>query len=351
MVRRSCCVVLLGVLSALICKSLHSQAWACQCSSASVCCKLSFVGVVGLRSLSFARVEQGGPRCHYRRTLGGAARSCNGVQSSFGRQRSQQRGSYQPDQKPRRNRDSALPHNEFTKLDTLNFADDQRQVEQFVLPKGWLDSAYENATRPLHIDIGCARGAFCTSYANRNPVLNVLGLEIMQRKVLEANQCRRKLGLTNCFFLLCDVNRDLQLILRDVQSLTRLAGVSINFPVPHLNRLNSETALERHRRLNGISAPSENICQTRETQLVTPDMVQLITDALSPSGFVFIQSEVQDVVLEMRKTFRGEPRLEDARLDLEEWLHDNPFSISSEWEQSVERNGKQVYRCLLRNRS
>ena len=46
------------------------------------------------------------------------------------------------------------------------------------LPADWAAAAFERPERPLHLDIGCARGLFCLDLAAARPELNVLGLEL-----------------------------------------------------------------------------------------------------------------------------------------------------------------------------
>merc|ERR1712228_720767 len=90
-------------------------------------------------------------------------------------------------------------------VDSLNFVEGERRAPQhLVLPEGWPLLSYKNGSQPVHLDVGCARGGFCLSYAVRNPTINVLGLEVMQRKVQLANVRRRQMSLPNCFFLLGD---------------------------------------------------------------------------------------------------------------------------------------------------
>eukprot|EP00929_Paragymnodinium_shiwhaense_P034406 TRINITY_DN18729_c0_g1_i1.p2 TRINITY_DN18729_c0_g1~~TRINITY_DN18729_c0_g1_i1.p2 ORF type:complete len:149 (+),score=21.48 TRINITY_DN18729_c0_g1_i1:184-630(+) len=52
-------------------------------------------------------------------------------------------------------------------VDQLNVIDGQRQRDgrtPIDLPAGWLRAAFEDPSKPLHIDLGCARGDFCLDY-------------------------------------------------------------------------------------------------------------------------------------------------------------------------------------------
>ena len=52
------------------------------------------------------------------------------------------------------------------------------------LPEQWPTIFFKEATKPLHIDIGCARGLFCLEAAEANADINYLGLEEKVRTYL-----------------------------------------------------------------------------------------------------------------------------------------------------------------------
>lgn len=57
-----------------------------------------------------------------------------------------------------------------------------------VSPPDWTQ-VYAQATQPLHLDIGCARGEFLLRMATLQPDWNFLGLEIRESLVEQANAC------------------------------------------------------------------------------------------------------------------------------------------------------------------
>lgn len=216
-------------------------------------------------------------------------------------------------------------------IDKLNFIDGQRDVSSKIyLPPDWLDLAYEDASKPVHLDVGSARGGFCMKYAQLNREVNALGVEYMQHKVLNANTERRRLALPNCFFLLCDATLHLDAVLAHIARRACLQSLSIHFPVPQLQKVNKYS-------------------QDQSTILVTPARVQAVAQALVPGGFVFIQSEVESMVRKMREVFRDNDSFEDELESLDEWLPSNPFGVPSEWEESVQKRAV-VHRCLIRKR-
>jgi SAM-dependent methyltransferase len=50
-------------------------------------------------------------------------------------------------------------------------------------------------SQPIHVDVGCGKGHFCADLAEARPDLNVLGIEIRDPLVEEANRlCMRHMG-------------------------------------------------------------------------------------------------------------------------------------------------------------
>ncbi|MCS7292057.1 MAG: hypothetical protein RMI89_03665, partial [Gloeomargarita sp. SKYBB_i_bin120] len=79
-------------------------------------------------------------------------------------------------------------------------------------------------------------------------------------------------------------------------------------------------------------------------RIVKPELVATIARYLQPGGDVFLQSDVQEVALEMFDYFRQHPAFVVAG----EFLPENPLGIPTERELSVLRRGLPVYRFLLR---
>ena len=76
--------------------------------------------------------------------------------------------------------------------------------QPLILPE-W-DKIYSCPDRPLHLDIGCARGKFLLKMAPLYPEMNFLGIEIREPLVIEANEQRDHLQLSNLHFLFCNIN-------------------------------------------------------------------------------------------------------------------------------------------------
>lgn len=195
------------------------------------------------------------------------------------------------------------------------------------LAESWTSRLYEDPTLPFHLDIGCARGGFCLKLAESRPDVNVLGLEIRRPVAAFCSQRARDSGLPNVGFLSCNANVDLDRILRGVNQIpSRLTRVSIQFPDPHFKA--------RH----------------QKRRVVQPALVQAIADHTDDDCEVFIQSDIEDVAVDMRQQFREHPGFVDVCDDMEVWLQDNPTGIPTEREIGVLEKGGPVYRTLFRRR-
>ena len=178
---------------------------------------------------------------------------------------------------------------------------------------------YEHPQQPLHLDIGCARGKFLLQIAQIQPHVNFLGVEIREALVMEANEIRDRLELSNLHFLFGNMNTS-ALVLLD--SLPRsLTGVSIQFPDPWFKQRHSKR------------------------RVVQPELVQALAQFLAPDGQVFLQSDVETVALEMRDCFAENPHFKQSHSEI--WLAENPLSVPTEREIACFKLGRPVFRVLF----
>jgi len=192
-----------------------------------------------------------------------------------------------------------------------------QKYQQSVACPDW-SQVYGTPQRPLHLDIGCARGSFLLELAQLQPDRNWLGLEIREPLVAEANQRRTELGLTNLHYHFCNANLDLPALLASLPAGT-LDWVTIQFPDPWFKK--------RH----------------LKRRVVQPELVAALAEALPAGGRVFLQSDVEAVAVEMRDRFAAAPvfQLNHA----EPWLAVNPLPVPTEREVATLAKGKPVYRC------
>lgn len=188
------------------------------------------------------------------------------------------------------------------------------------IPAPYWEQIYENPHQPLHLDIGCAHGIFALNMAQQESRVNFLGIEIREVLVDKANCQRDELGLTNLHYLFGNVNYDFAVLLDSVPRGV-LQQVTIQFPDPWFKK--------RH----------------NKRRVVQPELVNTLSRYLVPGGLVFLQSDVEEVALEMRKEFAA---CSSFRFNHESfWLDKNPFPVATEREEFTLEKGEPVYRVLL----
>ncbi|MGG6297123.1 tRNA (guanosine(46)-N7)-methyltransferase TrmB [Leptolyngbya sp. AN02str] len=198
-----------------------------------------------------------------------------------------------------------------------------QKYQQPVEPPAW-ERVYADESRSLLLDIGCARGRFALQLAEQWPDWNMLGLEIREPLVIQANEICQSLGYTNLHYMFCNANNSLEPILRSLPA-GKLQWVTIQFPDPWFKK--------RH----------------QKRRVVQPDMVDLLATFLSDNGNVFLQSDVEDVLLEMGDRFREHSAF--VQLSGIPQETENPFPIATERELSTLENGDPVYRMIFAKRS
>ncbi|MCL6433005.1 MAG: tRNA (guanosine(46)-N7)-methyltransferase TrmB [Leptolyngbyaceae cyanobacterium HOT.MB2.61] len=185
-------------------------------------------------------------------------------------------------------------------------------------PPDW-QKIYALPNQPLHLDIGCGKGRFLLEMAQRQPEWNFLGLEIREPLVDQANQWRNDLGLVNLYYLFCNANNSLRPILNSLPA-GILRRVTIQFPDPWFKR--------KH----------------QKRRLVQPELINDLASALPSGGVVFLQSDVEEVAVEMGDRFSENPAFTRQP---DHWLPENPMPIPTERELSTLKRGEPVYRMLL----
>ncbi|GBE95111.1 tRNA (guanosine(46)-N7)-methyltransferase TrmB [Nostoc cycadae] len=188
-----------------------------------------------------------------------------------------------------------------------------------VNPLEW-EKIYAQPNQPLHLDIGCAKGRFVLQMAQVEPNWNFLGLEIREPLVVEANQLRSDLGLTNLYYLYGNANNSLQSLLSGLTP-GMLQRVTIQFPDPWFKT--------RH----------------AKRRVVQPKLVAELAQYLAVGGVVFLQSDMKFVAVEMCDRFAENSAF--ARVGTDEWLTDNPLAVPTEREIFTQNKGEPIYRALF----
>ncbi|MGC9506309.1 tRNA (guanosine(46)-N7)-methyltransferase TrmB [Baaleninema sp.] len=193
-----------------------------------------------------------------------------------------------------------------------------RKYQQPVALPDWAQ-IYPDLTQPMHLDIGCARGRFLFEYAQIEPNWNFLGLEIREPLVDEANDWRDRANLANLHYLFCNVNISIEPILKSLPE-NLLKRVSIQFPDPWFKK--------RH----------------QKRRVVQPELVADLAKYLVLGGEVFLQSDVEEVEVEMCDRFAEHPAF---RRTSDDWLAENPLAVPTEREIATHNKGEPVYRAIF----
>ena len=199
----------------------------------------------------------------------------------------------------------------------------RRKFQHQITPPDW-NKVYSNPNLPLHLDIGCARGEFLLKMAQLQPDTNFLGIEIRQTLVELANQEKETLGLTNLHYLFGSMNYYAETLLPSLPK-NSLHFITIQFPDPWFKRKHNKR------------------------RVVQPELVTSLVNYLVDGGTIFLQSDIEEVALEMRQRFATNPLLIIQHQDF--WLEENPLPVPTERELYVLEDQKPVYRVLLKKKS
>jgi tRNA (guanine-N7-)-methyltransferase len=186
-------------------------------------------------------------------------------------------------------------------------------------------------SKPLHLDIGCGKGGFLLNMTDSDMSYNYLGLEI---RPLVAQFARERIAIYgytgHLDYVGCNANVDLDRTLSRYQQAVpnreslALQRVSIQFPDPHF-----KTAHAKRR-------------------LVTQELVSWLAAFMPPQATVFLQSDIKEVLDDMRMRFREYPvYFQDTLEDTAAYLPQNVLGVPTEREVSVLGKELPVYRALF----
>ena len=195
----------------------------------------------------------------------------------------------------------------------------RRKFQHQIDPPDW-HQVYAQPNLPLHLDIGCARGDFLLKMAQLQPEKNFLGIEVRQALVQVANKEKARLGLNNLHYLFGSINYYAETLLPSLPK-NSLDFITIQFPDPWFKRKHNKR------------------------RVVQPELVKILVDYLVEGGSIFLQSDIEEVALEMRQRFAANPLLEILHQDF--WLEENPLPVPTERELYVLEDHKPVYRVIF----
>lgn len=182
---------------------------------------------------------------------------------------------------------------------------------------------FADPARPIHLDIGSARGRFLLALAQAEPQRNYLGVEIRRPLVEAAEAERRALGLEHLHFLFCNANVSLESWLGALAP-GQLERVSIQFPDPWFKK-------KHHKR-----------------RVLQPALLLALAGALVEGRELFLQSDVPAVIEPMVALVEASGCFSRPPADERPWRRTNPLAVPSERETHVLSQGLPVYRVLYR---
>lgn len=199
-----------------------------------------------------------------------------------------------------------------------------RYQKPTVLSETWPTDIFREWSKPLHLDIGSGKGGFLLDMALADDSYNYLGLEIRPLVAQFARERVSERGLTGKVdFLGCNANVDLSRILERCRACgCVLSRVSIQFPDPHFKSHHAKRRVVNEKLVNTLA------------QYLVPH-----------TGLVFLQSDVQSVLDNMRGRFAESSYFEDHCAG--EYLEENILGVPTEREVSVLEKGSPVYRALF----
>lgn len=175
-----------------------------------------------------------------------------------------------------------------------------------------LKEAFADPSRPILLDIGCARGRFLLRMAEIDPFRNYLGVEIRKPLVDEASRLASEAGHANLRYAFCNAMLWLDKLIEHIP-MGLIDTVTIQFPDPWFKK--------RH----------------AKRRMVTPELINAVVNKLGDGGQIFIQTDIEDLAVEMLEIVRNDGRT------TEETIVENPFEVKTEREQAVESRGLPVY--------
>ncbi|MGB3769051.1 MAG: tRNA (guanosine(46)-N7)-methyltransferase TrmB [Phormidesmis sp.] len=192
-----------------------------------------------------------------------------------------------------------------------------KYAEPAIAPE-WSE-VFADLQRPLHLDIGCAKGDFVREMAGLVPDWNFLGIEIREPLVERALMKRDRDGQRNLHFVFCNANNSLETLLASWPGGCPLQRVSIQFPDPWFKK--------RH----------------QKRRVVQPELVDQLVRLMPVGAWVWLQSDIEEVCLEMCDRFDENSAF---MREGDGWLAQSPFPALTDRERvtAVEK-GLPVYRA------
>jgi tRNA (guanine-N7-)-methyltransferase len=177
-----------------------------------------------------------------------------------------------------------------------------------------LKAVFADVSKPLLLDIGCARGRFLLLMAEAEPTWNYLGVEIREPLVTEANRLAREAELTNLHYEFCNAMLWLERLLAEIPE-GILQMVTIQFPDPWFKKKHAKR------------------------RMVNRELVETVVGKLAVGGEIFMQTDIEFLADEMFDLSRIHNQLIETQV--------KQFAIKTEREKAVEAKDLPVFRAMF----
>ena len=197
--------------------------------------------------------------------------------------------------------------------------------QPIILEDNWLHKNFINPNNSFTIDIGCSKGSWALNMSESLPSNNFLGIEIRRPVVDFANHRKMNRNLQNVHFISTNVNVNIDKILKDINLISSVDLVCIQFPDPHFKK--------RH----------------KKRRVVDEKLVDTLSIFLPSGCKIFLQSDVFPVIEDMVKSFSDHSDFSPCENYFVDSLCTNisPFHVQTEREISTLRRNLPVYRMLF----
>ena len=171
--------------------------------------------------------------------------------------------------------------------------------------------------RPVEAELGCGDARFCLERAGQRPEATLVGLDIRELFLQDAQEALAELGLDNVLLEEANFIVDMDRLFEP----ERVERFFINFPDPYFKR------------------------RQKNRRWLTPETLGHVVRALMPGGEFLFQSDVWDITLEALAMLEANEGLRNAR---GAWTfhRESPFQARSTREVICLEEGKKIWRLL-----
>ncbi|KAM0852105.1 hypothetical protein ACQ4PT_051977 [Festuca glaucescens] len=186
------------------------------------------------------------------------------------------------------------------------------------------DDIFSDPEQPLFVDIGSGNGLLLFQMARNWEGSNFLGLEMNEKLVIRCLQEVASAGKRNLYFLSTNATSTFRSIISSYPG--QLTLVTIQCPNPDFKK------------------------EQNRWKMVRRMLVEAVADLLQINGKIYLQSDVETVLLGMKEQFISHVKgllVVDGDDDGNDRM-ENPFGVMSDWERHVLARGAPMYRTMLR---